>query len=47
MVLHYRLTSEGRQRRIYTKRASGPPKTIMEKKKKKRKKRKLSRLSVM
>jgi hypothetical protein len=32
MVLHSRLSSEGRQRRIYTKRASGPPKTINNKK---------------
>jgi hypothetical protein len=34
MVLHWRLPSEGRQRRINTKRASGPPKTIKEKKEK-------------
>jgi hypothetical protein len=34
MVLHCRLSSEGRQRRINTKKgASGPPKTIKEKKK--------------
>jgi hypothetical protein len=32
MVLHCRLSSEGRQRRTSTKRASGPPKKIKEKK---------------
>jgi hypothetical protein len=32
MVIHCRLSSEGRQRRKNTKKASGPPKTIKEKK---------------